>query len=110
MVLLSDLATEIVIPSCAVVGIVFSLNQWVLVSRVKLSSDLNSSGSGPPTNNNNGCNDYLIAEEEGINDHDVVVKCAEIQSAISEDFNDIAECDRLVRRIVRPLKSIVVYL
>ncbi|KAG5523279.1 hypothetical protein RHGRI_035188 [Rhododendron griersonianum] len=84
MVLLSDLATEIVIPSCAVVGIVFSLNQWVLVSRVKLSSDLNSSGSGPPTNNNNGCNDYLIAEEEGINDHDVVVKCAEIQSAISE--------------------------
>uniref|UniRef100_A0A804IEE2 H(+)-exporting diphosphatase n=1 Tax=Musa acuminata subsp. malaccensis TaxID=214687 RepID=A0A804IEE2_MUSAM len=32
----------------------------------------------------NGVSDYLIEEEEGLNDHNVVVKCAEIQSAISE--------------------------
>lgn len=82
MVLLSDLATEIVIPVCAVVGIVFSLVQWVLVSRVQLSSDRNTNSG--PANNKNGCNDYLIEEEDGINDHDVVIKCAEIQSAISE--------------------------
>ncbi|GFZ04060.1 inorganic H pyrophosphatase family protein [Actinidia rufa] len=79
--LLSDLATEIVIPVCAVVGIVFSLVQWVLVSRVKLSPERTASSS---TNKKNGYNDYLIEEEEGINDHNVVAKCAEIQNAISE--------------------------
>lgn len=82
MLLLSDLATAIGITDCAVVGIVFSLVQWVLVSRVQLSSDRNTNSD--PANNKNGCKDYLIEEEDGINDQDVVVKCAEIQSAISE--------------------------
>ncbi|GMP34570.1 hypothetical protein CsSME_00007387 [Camellia sinensis var. sinensis] len=72
--LLPDLATEIMIPVCAVVGIVFSLVQWLLVSQVKLSADRNA----------NGYNDYLIEEEEGVNEHNVVAKCAEIQNAISE--------------------------
>ncbi|KAL7198259.1 hypothetical protein ACSBR2_020710 [Camellia fascicularis] len=79
--LLPDLATEIVIPVCTVVGIVFSLVQWFLVSRVKLSVDRNGSA---PVNNKNGYNDYLIEEEEGVNDHSVIVKCAKIQNAISE--------------------------
>ena len=78
--ILSDLATEIVIPTCAVIGIIFSLVQWVIVSQVKLSPEKNSA----PKNNKNGYNDFLIEEEEGINDHNVVAKCAEIQSAISE--------------------------
>lgn len=78
---LSELATEIVIPACAVVGIVFSLVQWFLVSRVKLTPERHGSS---PRNNKNGYGDYLIEEEEGINDHSVVVKCAEIQNAISE--------------------------
>ncbi|KVH98048.1 Pyrophosphate-energised proton pump [Cynara cardunculus var. scolymus] len=79
--LLSGLATEIIIPICAVIGIVFSLLQWLLVSRVKVTPDPN----GPPSNKNkNGYDDYLIEEEEGMNKHDVVVKCAEIQNAISE--------------------------
>lgn len=78
--LLPDLGTEIVIPVCAVIGIVFSLIQWVLVSRVKLSPERNATNN----NNKNGYNDYLIEEEEGINDQNVVVKCAEIQNAISE--------------------------
>lgn len=77
--MLSDLATEIVIPACALIGIIFSLVQWVLVSQVKLSPEKHS-----PKNNKNGYNDFLIEEEEGINDHNVVAKCAEIQSAISE--------------------------
>lgn len=78
-VLLSDLATEILIPVASVVGIVFALVQWVVVSRVKLSPEKQSAGG-----NKNGYGDYLIEEEEGLNDHNVVVKCAEIQTAISE--------------------------
>lgn len=80
--IMSDLATEIVVPVCAVIGIVFSLIQWFLVSRIKVSPDRHSSSS----NNGKGAGygDYLIEEEEGLNDHNVVMKCAEIQSAISE--------------------------
>ena len=81
--LLSELVTEIVIPVCAVVGIAFSLVQWLLVSRVKLTPERHGPSSSP-RNNKNGYGDYLIEEEEGINDHNVVIKCAEIQSAISE--------------------------
>ncbi|KAL0397122.1 UNVERIFIED_CONTAM: Pyrophosphate-energized vacuolar membrane proton pump [Sesamum calycinum] len=57
MALLPDLGTEIVIP-----------------------------GNAPPfaTSCSPLVHDYLIEEEDGINDHGVVVKCAEIQSAISE--------------------------
>lgn len=80
MALLPDLAAEIVIPVCAAVGIIFSLIQWKLVSRVKLSPER----SGANNSSKNGYNDYLIEEEEGINEHNVVVKCAEIQKAISE--------------------------
>lgn len=82
--LLPDLGTQIVIPVCAVIGIIFSLIQWVLVARVKLSPERNGSTNNNNSNNKNGYNDYLIEEEEGINDPNVVVKCAEIQNAISE--------------------------
>ncbi|KAI8018638.1 hypothetical protein LOK49_LG04G02489 [Camellia lanceoleosa] len=82
--LLPDLATEIVIPVCAVVGIVFSLVQWLLVSQVKLSADRNASST---TKNKNCYTDYLIEEEEGANEHNVVAKCAEIHNAISEDIS-----------------------
>ncbi|KAK4719270.1 hypothetical protein R3W88_017608 [Solanum pinnatisectum] len=80
--LLSEFGTEIVIPICAVIGIVFSLVQWYLVSLVKLSPD--QGGCSPRNNKNNGFNESLVEEEEGINDQNVVVKCAEIQNAISE--------------------------
>ncbi|KAG5618723.1 hypothetical protein H5410_018547 [Solanum commersonii] len=83
--LLPDLGTEIVIPVCAVVGIVFSLFQWYLVSRVKVSSERGA--TSPSNNNKNGYGDCLIEEEEGINDQNVVAKCAEIQNAISEGFS-----------------------
>ncbi|RZR86936.1 hypothetical protein BHM03_00014233 [Ensete ventricosum] len=79
--ILPDLLTEILIPATAVVGIAFALVQWLLVSKVKLSPERESSGAG---NNKNGYSDYLIEEEEGLNNHNVVVKCAEIQTAISE--------------------------
>ena len=79
MAILSALATEVFIPVAAVIGIAFAVVQWVLVSRVKLSPAAASAGGGK-----NGYGDYLIEEEEGLNDHNVVVKCAEIQKAISE--------------------------
>uniref|UniRef100_K7ML14 H(+)-exporting diphosphatase n=1 Tax=Glycine max TaxID=3847 RepID=K7ML14_SOYBN len=81
-VILPDLGTEILIPVCAIIGIAFALFQWVLVSKVKLSAarDASSNAGG----GKNGYNDYLIEEEEGLNDHNVVLKCAEIQNAISE--------------------------
>lgn len=78
--LLPDLGTEIVIPACAVVGIVFALFQWVLVSKVKLTNDK----FDPAANNKNGVAESLIEEEEGVNQDIVVQKCADIQSAISE--------------------------
>ena len=79
--ILPDLGAEILIPACAVIGIGFALFQWVLVSRVKLTAARDYS---PNSGAKNGYNDYLIEEEEGINDHNVVLKCAEIQNAISE--------------------------
>lgn len=78
--ILPALATEILVPLAAVVGIVFSLVQWVLVSKVKMSPEKEEERSGK----NGGPADYLIEEEEGLNDHNVVIKCAEIQTAISE--------------------------
>ncbi|KAI3964150.1 hypothetical protein MKW92_046370 [Papaver armeniacum] len=80
-IILSDLLTQILIPVCAVIGILFSLFQWYIVSRVKVSPQNLSDNSNKK---NNGFDDSLIEEEEGINDHNTVLKCAEIQNAISE--------------------------
>ncbi|KAL0451840.1 UNVERIFIED_CONTAM: Pyrophosphate-energized vacuolar membrane proton pump [Sesamum latifolium] len=77
--LLPDLGTQILIPICALVGIAFALVQWLLVSKVKLSTDKSSSADGK-----NGFTEALIEEEDGVSDHSVVRKCADIQSAISE--------------------------
>lgn len=79
--ILSDLLTEILIPVAAIIGIAFSLIQWLLVSRVKLSPERHQPSGG---NKNGGLSDYLIEEEEGLNDHNVVAKCADIQNAIAE--------------------------
>lgn len=78
--ILPDLGAEILIPVCAVIGILFSLVQWYSVSKVKLTPGRDGSAGG----GKNGYSDYLIEEEEGLNDHNVVLKCAEIQNAISE--------------------------
>lgn len=78
--ILSELLTEVLIPVAAVVGIVFALVQWVIVSKVKVTPGAGQSGG----NGKNGYTEYLIEEEEGLNDHNIVEKCAEIQNAISE--------------------------
>ncbi len=80
--LLPDLATQILIPACSVVGIAFSLFQWLLVSKVKVAPS--TSATANIAAGKNGYAEHLIEEEEGINDHGVVLKCADIQNAISE--------------------------
>lgn len=81
--ILPDLGAQIFIPLCAIIGILFSLVQWYYVSQVKLSSARDSANNNS-SSAKNGYSDYLIEEEEGVNDHNVVIKCAEIQNAISE--------------------------
>ncbi|KAM7268227.1 hypothetical protein ACFE04_010393 [Oxalis oulophora] len=82
VVILSDLGTEIVIPACAIIGIAFALFQWTIVAKVKVTAVDSKSKS----KNEGGVDDssLLDEEEEGVNDHSVVAKCAEIQNAISE--------------------------
>jgi hypothetical protein len=79
--ILPELGTQVLIPVAAAVGIAFSVLQWVLVSKVRLAPERRADGGGAVKS---GPSDYLIEEEEGLNDHNVVVKCAEIQNAISE--------------------------
>ncbi|KAL5996368.1 hypothetical protein ACLOJK_026445 [Asimina triloba] len=74
MALMGETVTEIVIPVAAVIGIGFALLQWYLVSKVRVSN----------SGENNGYNEKLLEdEEESVDAHQVVTKCAEIQSAIS---------------------------
>ncbi|CAN6194029.1 unnamed protein product [Urochloa humidicola] len=80
---LPELATQVVVPVAAVVGIAFAVLQWVLVSKVKLSPEPRRA-DGSSGKSSTGASEYLIEEEEGLNEHNVVVKCAEIQTAISE--------------------------
>ena len=88
--ILPELATQLVVPVAAAVGIAFAVLQWVLVSKVKVAPEQggeggSSSSSAAAAGTKDGpAGEYLIEEEEGLNDHNVVVKCAEIQTAISE--------------------------
>ncbi|KAE8688510.1 Pyrophosphate-energized vacuolar membrane proton pump 1 [Hibiscus syriacus] len=73
---LTEGLTQILILVAALLGIGFSLLQWFLVSRVKLTSNDSS----------NGVIQKLIEsdeEEEGVNQLEMSIKCAEIQHAIS---------------------------
>lgn len=72
---MSEAATQVLIPAMALVGIGFALLQWFLVSRVQVADGSDAS---------NRYEDRLIEEqEEGVDNLEVVIKCAEIQNAIS---------------------------
>ena len=105
MAILSALATEVFIPVAAVIGIAFAVVQWVLVSRVKLSPAA-SGGSGGKA----GYADSLIEEEEGLNDHNVVVKCAEIQTAISEGATSFLFTEYQYVGIFMSIFAVVIFL
>ncbi|KAH7574636.1 hypothetical protein JRO89_XS03G0324300 [Xanthoceras sorbifolium] len=73
---LSEGVTQVLIPVSALIGIGFALIQWFLVSKVRVSNAPDS----------NGYKDRLIEEaetEEGVDNLEVTIKCAEIQNAIS---------------------------
>lgn len=60
------------VPASCVVGIAFALVQWYIVSQVSVGGESHS---------NNG---YREVNEDGVDEHSVVAKCAEIQAAIHE--------------------------
>lgn len=73
--ILSDFGTELVIPVCALIGIVFAIIQWLVVSKVKVQSDYSPA-------NRHGCDESLIQDVDGINNHYLVERCANIQRVI----------------------------
>ncbi|KAE8800965.1 vacuolar proton-inorganic pyrophosphatase [Hordeum vulgare] len=85
----------VVVPVAAAVGIAFAVLQWVLVSKVKVTTEPRvEGGEASASGCKYGASEYLIEEEEGLNDHNVVPKCAEIQTAISEaDMSQILQLD-----------------
>ncbi|KAG2609805.1 hypothetical protein PVAP13_4KG090000 [Panicum virgatum] len=105
MAILSALATEVLIPVAGVIGIAFAVVQWVLVSRVKLSPAAAAAGGSK-----NDYGDYLIEEEEGLNDHNVVVKCAEIQNAISEGATSFLFTEYQYVGIFMSIFAVVIFL
>ncbi|KAG2604550.1 hypothetical protein PVAP13_4NG071052 [Panicum virgatum] len=105
MAILSALATEVLIPVAGVIGIAFAVVQWVLVSQVKLSPAAAAAGGSK-----NGYGDYLIEEEEGLNDHNVVVKCAEIQNAISEGATSFLFTEYQYVGIFMSIFAVVIFL
>lgn len=97
--ILPELATQLVVPVAAAVGIAFAVLQWVLVSKVKVAPERRGEGGSSGAGGKDGASEYLIEEEEGLNDHNVVLKCAEIQTAISEgETHPHTRTDGSVRR------------
>ncbi|RWW71401.1 hypothetical protein BHE74_00020863 [Ensete ventricosum] len=79
MAKLGTALTEVLIPLAAVIGIGFAVLQWILVSRIRLSSEPVEKNGRPK----NLVGREPEEEEEGVDGPASVAKCAEIQSAIS---------------------------
>ncbi|THG15997.1 hypothetical protein TEA_002474 [Camellia sinensis var. sinensis] len=82
----------------------FFVFQRVLVSKVKLSLE-KSSLAAVAVNKNRGSTESLIEKDEGLNDHNVVQKYAEIHNTISDgELNQ----EQQQQMVVRKLQYIVV--
>ena len=79
MGLLSEGLTQVLIPVGALIGIGFALLQWLLVSRVRVSAGFGDERDGYKDRLIHGDED----QEEGVDNLEVTIKCAEIQNAIS---------------------------
>jgi inorganic pyrophosphatase len=101
MAILSEVATQVLVPLAAAVGIAFAVAQWVIVSRVKLA---------PGARDKDGLSDSLIEEEEGLNDHNVVAKCAEIQNAIAEGATSFLFTEYQYVGIFMSIFAVVIFL
>ncbi|KAJ3669642.1 hypothetical protein LUZ60_011592 [Juncus effusus] len=79
---LSEPVAEVLIPAAAVVGIFFALYQWYVVSKIKVFPDKDQTQT-----RNGDLHSEMTVEEDGIDQHLIEVKCAEIQDAISIGAN-----------------------
>ena len=85
-------AADVVIPACAVIGIVFAAWQWFLVAKVKVSAYASAvnGGHGQPVfrqesedHGDSRTGGESDDEEDGGDGPAAVARCAEIQNAIS---------------------------
>uniref|UniRef100_A0A0E0DMB3 H(+)-exporting diphosphatase n=1 Tax=Oryza meridionalis TaxID=40149 RepID=A0A0E0DMB3_9ORYZ len=79
MALIGTVAAEVLIPLAAVIGILFAVLQWYVVSRVAVPPH-DGGGAGKGERESDGVDDD---EEDGVDYRGVEARCAEIQHAIS---------------------------
>uniref|UniRef100_A0A0E0KYQ2 H(+)-exporting diphosphatase n=1 Tax=Oryza punctata TaxID=4537 RepID=A0A0E0KYQ2_ORYPU len=79
MALIGTVAAEVLIPLAAVIGILFAVLQWYVVSRVAVPPH-DGGGAGKGERESDGGDDD---EEDGVDYRGVEARCAEIQHAIS---------------------------
>ena len=83
MALIGTVAAEVLIPLAAVIGILFAVLQWYVVSRVAVPPHDGVGGAGKGDRENDGGGDVDDDEEDGVDYRGVEARCAEIQHAIS---------------------------
>jgi inorganic pyrophosphatase len=85
------------VPASCVVGIVFALVQWYIVSQVSV-------GGGAHSNNG-----YMEVNEDGVDEHSVVAKCAEIQAAIHEGSESFLGTEYYYLSIFMGIFSVIIF-
>jgi H(+)-translocating pyrophosphatase len=85
------------VPASCVVGIVFALVQWYIVSQVSV-------GGGAHSNNG-----YMEVNEDGVDEHSVVAKCAEIQAAIHEGSESFLATEYYYLCIFMGIFSVIIF-
>ncbi|KAG6556101.1 hypothetical protein Mapa_002042 [Marchantia paleacea] len=95
----------IFIPVSCLVGILFALLQWYVVSLVKVGGSSSSNG------NKNGHTDYLLdSSEEGSDEASVIEKVKSIQEAISEGAESFLVTEYKYLAIFMSLFSVIIFL
>lgn len=100
MALLTTAWTEVLIPLAAIIGIAFALGQWYLVSFISVS---------PSKSVDNG-SDVSLLEEGGPDGDDAVIKCAEIQEAISLGANSFLLTEYKYLGVFLGLFAVIIFL
>ncbi|BBN09237.1 H+-translocating diphosphatase [Marchantia polymorpha subsp. ruderalis] len=95
----------IFIPASCLIGILFALLQWYVVSLVKVGGGSSSNG------NKNGHSDYLLdSSEEGGDEASVIEKVKSIQEAISEGAESFLVTEYKYLAIFMSLFSVIIFL
>jgi hypothetical protein len=86
------------VPAACVVGILFALAQWYIVSRVTVGGHHSASNNG-----------YMHVDEDGVDDPSVVAKCAEIQAAISEGSESFLATEYQYLSVFMGIFSVIIF-